>query len=359
MPTIWLACRLDRPRLARGAPARPDPQRRQPHRRPAEPAWDPERQVHACRGSRASTGIAYNLERHRRELTSIEDLLDPAFKGKIGMLTEMRDTVGLFMLRDGDDLDEADASTTAGRRLRQARAGRTTTARSAQFTGNDYIDDLVAGNFAAVHRLVGRRRPARRSTIPTSGSSSPSRAACCGPTCMVIPKGAENVADAAKWMDYVYDPVNAARITAERAVHLARRRACRTSCASSGATPRRWPTTRCCSPTRTTSPSCTSSVRSTRTRRRSSTSGSPRSPARAGGVTAVAARDGSRPSPWVGPAALGIAAVAIIAIGAGWVSGPLSVGDGAVCCWHRRRPRGGRRGGRVRGAPARWPRTGC
>ena len=31
---------------------------------------------------------------------------------------------------------------------------------------------------------------------------------------MVIPNGAENVAAAAEWMNYVYDPVNAVRITA-------------------------------------------------------------------------------------------------------------------------------------------------
>ena len=31
---------------------------------------------------------------------------------------------------------------------------------------------------------------------------------------MVLPNGAANVAAAAEWMNYVYDPVNAARITA-------------------------------------------------------------------------------------------------------------------------------------------------
>ena len=40
------------------------------------------------------TGIAYNIAETGRELTSMADLFDPEFKGRVGMLTEMRDTVG-------------------------------------------------------------------------------------------------------------------------------------------------------------------------------------------------------------------------------------------------------------------------
>ena len=49
------------------------------------------------------TGIAYNIADTGRELTSVDDLFDPEFKGKIGMLTEMRDTVGLSCCSTGND----------------------------------------------------------------------------------------------------------------------------------------------------------------------------------------------------------------------------------------------------------------
>ncbi len=49
------------------------------------------------------TGIAYNPELTGRELKSIKDLFDPEFEGRVAMLTEMRDTLGLTMLGMGND----------------------------------------------------------------------------------------------------------------------------------------------------------------------------------------------------------------------------------------------------------------
>ncbi len=51
------------------------------------------------------TGIGYNPKKTGRELTSINDIFDPKFKGKVTMLTEMRDTLGLVMLGQGKDPD--------------------------------------------------------------------------------------------------------------------------------------------------------------------------------------------------------------------------------------------------------------
>ena len=49
------------------------------------------------------TGIAYNSELTGRDLTSVSDLWDPKLKGKVSLLTEMRDTFGLVMLNQGID----------------------------------------------------------------------------------------------------------------------------------------------------------------------------------------------------------------------------------------------------------------
>ena len=49
--------------------------------------------------------------------------------------------------------------------------------------------------------------PALRFVVPESGGTLWSDVMC-------IPKGSPNAANAARWMDYVYDPVNAARIAA-------------------------------------------------------------------------------------------------------------------------------------------------
>jgi spermidine/putrescine transport system substrate-binding protein len=80
-----------------------------------------------------------------------------------------------------------------------------------QFTGNDYMDDLASGGFAACIGWSGDiaqlalDNPDLRFAIPDEGGMRWSDT-------MVLPNGAENVANAAVWMDYVYDPENAARI---------------------------------------------------------------------------------------------------------------------------------------------------
>jgi spermidine/putrescine transport system substrate-binding protein len=154
-------------------------------------------------------GIAYNREVTGRDLTSMADLLDPEFKGKIGMLTEMRDTVGLFMLHTGADITNPtfEAATPAFDLIAEAAAS----GQIRQFTGNDYMDDLVSGNFAA---CIGWSGDVAQLTVDNDklGFAIPESGGTLSADLMVIPKGAANVANAAKWMDFVYDPVNAARI---------------------------------------------------------------------------------------------------------------------------------------------------
>jgi spermidine/putrescine transport system substrate-binding protein len=80
------------------------------------------------------------------------------------------------------------------------------------FTGNDYTDDLVSGNFAACVGWsgdvlqLGKDSPNVRFVIPEEGGTR-----WCDT--MILPKGVKNGSAAAKWMDFCYDPVQAAQIT--------------------------------------------------------------------------------------------------------------------------------------------------
>ena len=100
------------------------------------------------------TGIGYNPKKTGRELTSINDIFDPKFKGQVTMLTEMRDTLGLIMLGMGKDpanctVDDAKAACAKIKKARESGQIRA-------FTGNDYADDLAAGQHRGGDRLVGR-----------------------------------------------------------------------------------------------------------------------------------------------------------------------------------------------------------
>ena len=53
------------------------------------------------------TGIIYRKDKVKREPKSVEDLFDPAYKGKVTMLTEMRDSVGPVTAWQGGDPEKA------------------------------------------------------------------------------------------------------------------------------------------------------------------------------------------------------------------------------------------------------------
>ena len=80
------------------------------------------------------------------------------------------------------------------------------------FTGNEYLDGLRSGDIAACMAWSGDvvqlqyERPDIQFYIPEEGAIS-------WYDTMVIPKGADNGAAAAAWMNFVYDPVQAAQLS--------------------------------------------------------------------------------------------------------------------------------------------------
>ena len=176
----------------------------------ANPPWDPQ-QRYSLPWQSGIAGIAYNIKATGRELARIDDLFDPALRGRVSALLEMRDTMGLLMLADGQDISQPTwaAAQPSFARLEQARKD----GQIRRFTGNDYQNDLLAGNLAAcigwsgdVAQLV-LEQPDLRFVVPESGG-------VLWYDVMLMPKGAQHRREAAAWMNWVYEPVEAARIAA-------------------------------------------------------------------------------------------------------------------------------------------------
>lgn len=156
------------------------------------------------------TGIAYDPAQTGREIRSVSDLFDPEFAGRVGMIGEMREAVGLTMLAAGDDPARATASGATRALERIEGAGQ-----SGQFAGwyyEDFVPALQEGTVALTMAWSGEaasmiaERPDLRFVIPDEGAIR-------WFDTMVIPQGADAVAGAGKWMNEVYDPATAARIT--------------------------------------------------------------------------------------------------------------------------------------------------
>jgi spermidine/putrescine transport system substrate-binding protein len=171
------------------------------------PTWDPDR-AYSMPWQSGMTGIAYN-KKETGPVTSIEQLFtDPALKGKVTCLTEMPDTMGLIMQSNGDDpttVDPAAYDKAIGTLQDAVDSGQIR-----RFTGNDYGDDLSAGNVAAAMAWSGDvvqlqlDNPNLEFVLPDDGGMI-------WTDNMLIPTGGD-VFTASTYMNFVYEPKVAAEI---------------------------------------------------------------------------------------------------------------------------------------------------
>ena len=121
------------------------------------------------------TGIGYNPKKTGRELTSINDIFDPKFKGQVTMLTEMRDTIGLVMLGKGKDPAKATKADVEAARPRSRRPGRAARSGSSPATITPKTSPRATSRWRSRGRGTSR---AWRPTIRTSSGSRPRKERC-------------------------------------------------------------------------------------------------------------------------------------------------------------------------------------
>jgi spermidine/putrescine transport system substrate-binding protein len=209
VPSYWMAARLEHLGWLEPLPVERIPNRVNLEARYLAQTWD-YGAVYNLPWQGGITGIAYDPALTGRELRSVMDLFDPAFRGRVGMLKEMHDSVGMTMLGLGLDPSRVDEDGAYRAIERLARA--TAEGQFRAFTGNEYMRSLESGDFVACLawsidvQQVQTNRPEIRFVIPEEGALG-------WYDTMVIPKGAANGHAAAAWMDFVYDPVQAAQIS--------------------------------------------------------------------------------------------------------------------------------------------------
>jgi spermidine/putrescine transport system substrate-binding protein len=92
------------------------------------------------------TGIAYDPELTGREITTFDDLLDPAFQGVAGAFSDMRDMFGLTLLSLGVQPENATVDDVTRARDKLLEANERNQFRG--YYGNEYYDALAAGDLA-------------------------------------------------------------------------------------------------------------------------------------------------------------------------------------------------------------------
>ena len=157
------------------------------------------------------TGIIYRKDKVKREPKSVDDLFDPAYKGKVTLLTEMRDAVGIVAAWQGADPETAsvDEFMKAIDKLQEE----SDSGQVRGFTGNEYIKDITKGDSWVIMGWSGDAvqlkadNPNIDFVIPESGSHL-------WTDNMQIPVGAPHAYTAEKLIDYIYQPEVEAPIAA-------------------------------------------------------------------------------------------------------------------------------------------------
>jgi spermidine/putrescine transport system substrate-binding protein len=174
------------------------------------PSWDPNRD-HSVPWQTGLTGIAYNAK-VTSEVGSFEDLLGRQdLKGRITLLSEMPDTMS-FMLRlvgaNPSSFTDAEWSKALERLEDSVASGQVR-----RFTGNDYVQDLNAGNIAACEAWSGDVI-AMQSDNADIKFVVPEEGLALWSDNLMVPNKASHKANAEALMNYYYDPEVAATLAA-------------------------------------------------------------------------------------------------------------------------------------------------
>jgi spermidine/putrescine transport system substrate-binding protein len=152
-------------------------------------------------------GIGYNKTLTGRDITSFDDLLDPAFSGNVGLFSEMIDTMCLAILSTGKECKDAtieDAAAAKDKILAAQTAGQVFS-----FYGNDYYDALARGDIAISMAWSGDITQMKLYDNPDVEFVIPDTGGLLFVDNMVIPKQSQAFADAHALMDFWYNVDNA------------------------------------------------------------------------------------------------------------------------------------------------------
>ena len=171
-------------------------------------SFDPKREYSAPWQS-GMTGIAYNKSK-TKEVKSFDELVTRSdLKGRITLLSEMNDTMGLMLLSEGADpakFSDAEWQTAMDKLNKAVGDGQIRA-----FTGNEYIQDLSAGNIVACEAWSGDVAAAED---PNLVFVTPEEGLMIWADNMLVPNKATHKGNAEEWINFYYEPEVAAKLAA-------------------------------------------------------------------------------------------------------------------------------------------------
>jgi spermidine/putrescine transport system substrate-binding protein len=150
------------------------------------------------------TGIAYDPRRTGREIKSVKDLFDPAFKGKVGMMTDNTEIASAGMLALG--IDPATSGPAEWHRAAQLLTKQRDDGIVRQYYDQSYIKALEDGDTWISQAWSGDVFVANYSGFEDLKFVVPDEGAMLWHDNCMIPLHAAHPVDALAWIDFYYRP---------------------------------------------------------------------------------------------------------------------------------------------------------
>ena len=158
-----------------------------------------------------ATGIAWNPDFIHKDITSINELWNPAYKGRIGMMDDLLDLGNFGMIKAGIDPETSDAA--GWRKASHALAQQRDAGLVRGYYEQEYVDALTKGDIWITMAWSGDIFLKNLSSGTNLKFVIPREGGNMWIDNMMIPKGAQNPVDAMMLMDWYYRPEIAAKLT--------------------------------------------------------------------------------------------------------------------------------------------------
>ena len=212
-PTDWMAARWIRLGYTQKFDAANIPNKSNILDSLATPSFDPNReQSMTWQGIMA--GFGWNTEKNPKGIHTLEELFAPQNKGKIVVLSEMRDTIGIILLAQGVNLQtvtEDQYMNAVDYMTKQISDGWIRGVK-----GNEYAEDLTSGDATAVIGWSGDMFILKAENEGKFDFAIPESGGTISGDNLMIPStaSAEGKANAEKLINFYYDPAIAAEVAA-------------------------------------------------------------------------------------------------------------------------------------------------
>ncbi len=159
-------------------------------------------------------GICWNKVEFPKGFTSVSEMLkEPKLKGRVGVLSEMRDTIGLIMLEQGVNIDGNFTDTQFQNALAVLKKG-IDGGVIRNVKGNSYLDDLTNGDTLAAICWSGDITLINGTSGDKWTFALPDAGGTLWNDNFLIPIGAKHKANAEAIMNFYYEPDIAAEVAA-------------------------------------------------------------------------------------------------------------------------------------------------